>query len=104
MFLQFEIKFAKNVFDKDSINLVYSLPVNSFVLITDEKNQIYLAKINNIIANNLSKEDIKNKEYFLESNNKILDEIYSSYDLSLNKKYKVKVFQKTLDRIKNNFN
>ena len=39
----------------------------------------------------------------LESNNKILDEIYSSYDLSLNKKYKVKVFQKTLDRIKNNF-
>ena len=91
------------IFDKDSINLVYSLPVNSFVLITDEKNQIYLAKINNIIANNLSKEDIKNKEYFLESNNKILDEIYSSYDLSLNKKYKVKVFQKTLDRIKNNF-
>lgn len=91
------------VFDKDSINLVYSLPVNSFVLITDVNNQIYLAKINNIISNNLSKDDIKNKEYMLESNNKIIDEIYSSYDLSLNKKYKVKVFQNTLDRIKNNF-
>jgi len=91
------------IFDKDSINLVYSLPVNSFVLITDANNQIYLAKINNIITNNLSKDNIKNNQYMVESNNKIIDEIYSSYDLSLNKKYKVKVFQNTLDRIKNNF-
>ena len=91
------------IFDKDSINLVYSLPVNSFVLITDANNQIYLAKINNIITNNLSKDSIKNNQYMVESNNKIIDEIYSSYDLSLNKKYKVKVFNNTLDRIKNNF-
>jgi len=91
------------IFDKDSINLVYSLPVNSFVLITDVNNKIYLAKINNIISNNLSKDDIKSKEYLVESNSKIIDGIYSSYDLSLNKKYKVKVFENTLDRIKNNF-
>ena len=91
------------IFDKDSINLVYSLPVNSFVLITDVNNKIYLAKINNINTNNLSMDDIKNKEYLVKSNNKIIDEIYSSYDLSLNKKYKVKVFNNTLDRIKNNF-
>jgi len=90
-------------FDKDSINLVYSLPVNSFVLITDVNNKIYLAKINNINTNNLSMDDIKNKEYLVKSNSKIIDEIYSSYDLSLNKKYKVKVFNNTLDRIKNNF-
>ena len=38
-----------------------------------------------------------------ESNTKIKDEIYSSYDLALSKKYKVEVFQQTLDRIKNNF-
>jgi len=91
------------IFDKDSINLVYSLPVNSFVLITDVNNKIYLGKINNINTNNLSMDDIKNKEYLVKSNNKIIDEIYSSYDLSLNKKYKVKVFNNTLDRIKNNF-
>ena len=92
------------IFDKDSINLVYSLPVNSFVLITDVNNKIYLAKINNINTNNLSMDDdIKNKEYLVKSNSKIIDEIYSSYDLSLNKKYKVKVFNNTLDRIKNNF-
>jgi len=92
-----------NVFDKDSINLLYSLPVNSFVLITDVNNKIYLANVNNITAKNLSKNDINNKEYFIKSNNKITDEIFSSYDLSLNKKYNIKVFQNTLDRIKNNF-
>jgi peptidyl-prolyl cis-trans isomerase D len=91
------------VFDKESINLVYSLPINSFVLITDVNNKIYLAKINNIITKNLSKNDINNKEYLVKSNSKIIDEIYSSYDLSLNKKYRVKVFENTLDRIKNNF-
>ena len=91
------------IFDKDSIKLIYSLPVNSFVLITDVNNKIYLAKINNIFTKNLPKIDIKNKEYLVKSNSKIIDEIFSSYDLSLNKKYKVKVFENTLDRIKNNF-
>ena len=91
------------VFNKESINLVYSIPINSFVLITDVNNEIYLAKINNIITKNLSKNDINNKEYLVKSNSKIIDEIYSSYDLSLNKKYRVKVFENTLDRIKNNF-
>ena len=37
------------------------------------------------------------------SNTKIKDEIYSSYDLALSKKYKVKIFQATVERIKNNF-
>ena len=93
----------ERVFNEESINLVYSLPINSFVLITDVNNKIYLAKINNIITKNLSKNDINNKEYLVKSNSKIIDEIYSSYDLSLNKKYRVKVFENTLDRIKNNF-
>ena len=91
------------MFDKESIKLIYSLPVNSFVLITDTSDNIYLARINNIITTNLQKNSIKNKDYFVKSNSKIIDEIYSSYDLSLNKKYKVKVFDNTLDRIKNNF-
>ena len=91
------------VFDKESIKLIYSLPINSFLLITDSNNKIFLAKINNIFAENLSKNDINNKEYLVKSNSKIIDEIYSSYDLSLNKKYKVKVYENTLDRIKNNF-
>ncbi len=92
-----------NIFDKDSINLIYSLPNKSFVLVTDENNTIYLAKINNISIENLSKDNVNYKEYLAKSNNNIIEEIFSSYDLSLNKKYKVKIFQNTLDRIKNNF-
>ncbi len=92
-----------NLFDKDSVNLIYSLPIKNFVLVTDENNKIYLAKINKIFTKNLSKDNINYDEYLAKSNNDIIDRIFSSYDLSLNKKYKVKIFQNTLDRIKNNF-
>ncbi len=91
------------IFDKDSIKLLYSLPKNSFVLITDMNNKIYFANIKNIYTKNLSKDVNIDRVYLTKSNSKILDDIYSSYDLSLNKKYKVKVFQNTIDRIKNNF-
>jgi len=92
-----------NLFDKDSVNLIYSLPIESFVLVTDVNNNIYLAKINNIYTKNLSEENINYKEYLAKSNNNIIEEIFNSYDLSLTNKYKVKVFQNTIDRIKNNF-
>ena len=91
------------IFDKESVSLIYSLPEKSFVLITNTNNSIFLAKINNIFITNLLDNDVKYKDYYSQSNNKIIDEIYSSYDLGLSKKYKVKVFQNTLDRIKNNF-
>ena len=91
------------IFDKESVNLIYSLPEKSFVLITDHNNSIFIAKINMISIKNLPNDGEKNKEYSILSNKKIIDEIYSSYDLALNKKYKVKVFQNTLERIKNNF-
>ena len=90
------------IFDNESIKLIYSLPINSFVLVTDAKNNIYLAKIINIFTKNFSEN--KKKEYAVKSKKKIIEEIYNSYDLSLNDKYNVKVFQKTIDRIKNNFN
>ena len=92
-----------SIFDKDSVSLIYSLPEKSFVLLTNDNNKIFLAKVNKIYTKNLPKNDIENSEYIEISNNKIVEEIYSSYDLALSKKYKVKVFQNTLDRIKNNF-
>ena len=92
-----------SIFDKDSVSLIYSLPENNFVLLTNDNNKIFLAKVNKIYTKNLPKNDIENSEYLEISNNKIVEEIYSSYDLALSKKYKVKVFQNTLDRIKNNF-
>ena len=38
-----------------------------------------------------------------EGKNKLRDQMYSSYDFLLSKKYKVKINQKTLERVKNYF-
>ena len=90
-------------FDINAIKLMYSLPVGSFTLINDEKENIYLAKIKNfknekIDRNNENFEDYINKE---STNNK--NSILKSYDLLLNQKYDVVLNQKTIDRVKNFF-
>ena len=90
-------------FDADSVKLIYSLTKESFSLITDKENKIYLAKIKNIYYDDLPKNDRITIEYLKKSNTNVISDIYSSYNLSLNTKYKVKIFQTTLDRVKNYF-
>ena len=64
--------------------------------------KIYLAFIKEIInENKITEVDFKN--YLLKSNSEIRDTLYSSYDIYLSKKYEIKVFQSTLERLKNNF-
>ena len=92
-----------NLFESDSIKKIYSLPKNSFTLIADKNNKIYLAKIKNIYSNTLSKDNEKTKNYLVKSNNIIINDIFYSYNLSLNDKYNVKTFEKTMDRVKNYF-
>ena len=43
------------------------------------------------------------EEYSIKANNDIINDVYTSYDLSLNSKYKVKIFNQTIDRVKNYF-
>ena len=43
------------------------------------------------------------KNYLLKSNSKIRDTLYSSYDTYLGDKYEIKVYQNTIERLKNNF-
>ncbi|WP_075521628.1 SurA N-terminal domain-containing protein [Candidatus Pelagibacter communis] len=90
-------------FSRESVELLYSLPKKSFVLIADKNNDVYLSKISNINTNMLNKDADKVNEYKLKSNSQVMGEIYSTYDLSLSKKYNVKLFNSTLERIKNNF-
>ena len=92
-----------NIFDKDSVKLIYSLPGESYTLLTDKDNKIYLAKIKNISSNILSKDNEKTKDYLLKSNLIIINDIFSSYNLSLNDKYNVKTYEQTMDRVKNYF-
>ena len=90
-------------FTVDSVSLLYSLNLNNFSLISDENNNVYLARIKNIYENNLDKNSEDNKIFFNITNKKIRDNLYNSYDFLLNKKYKIEINQKTLDRMKNYF-
>ena len=88
-------------FDINSVKLMYALPVNSFTLISDEKQNIYMAKVAKSNQKNIIKSSEEYSNYNDKSNKKIKNNMFSSYDLLLNKKYKVKINQKTLERVKN---
>tara|TARA_B100000029_G_scaffold306071_1_gene298950 strand:+ start:71 stop:1489 length:1419 start_codon:yes stop_codon:yes gene_type:complete len=90
-------------FDINSLKLIYALPKDSYVLIGNEENKIFLAKISNIIKEDLSKNEDNKNTYLQISNTNIINDIYTSYDISLNSKYKVKVFQNSIDRVKEYF-
>ena len=90
-------------FTNDSIKHIYSLPKNSFGLIGDKDKNIYLIKILNISESNISKSSENYKKYKELANVKIRDSMYGSYDFLLNNKYKVKINEKTFERVKNYF-
>ena len=90
-------------FTIDSIKHIYSLPKSSFGLIGDKNKNIYLIKILNISESHISKSSENYKKYTNLTNVKIRDSMYSSYDFHLNNKYKVKINDKTFERVKNYF-
>ena len=88
-------------FDINSVKLMYALPVNSFTLISDDDQNIYLAKVIQSNQKNIIKNSNEYENYNKEANKKMMNNMYLSYDYLLNKKYKVKINQKTLERVKN---
>jgi peptidyl-prolyl cis-trans isomerase D len=64
---------------------------------------IYLINILSIVENNISKNSNNYEKYKKQTNMNIRNEMYGSYDFFLNEKYKIKINQKTLDRVKNYF-
>ncbi len=91
------------IFTEDSVNLIYSLNKNSFLLISDENDIVYLAKIKNVQESNLNKNNQEISTFTKLTNSNLRNNIYNSYDYLLNEKYKIKVNQNTVDRIKNYF-
>ena len=92
-----------DVFEENSVKILYSLPESSFTLVNDKDNKIYLVKITGSSKNSFSKTDENylkfiNNQY---TNNRIA--ILKSYDQLLNEKYQVQLNQKTIDRVKNYF-
>jgi len=90
-------------FEINSVKLLYTQPINSFVLISDNKNNIYLANVKKISKSNISQNSEEFLNYKKQANIKIRDTVYKSYDYYIAQKYKVKINEKTLERVKNYF-
>ncbi|MBD1166570.1 SurA N-terminal domain-containing protein [Pelagibacterales bacterium SAG-MED07] len=90
-------------FEINSIELLYSLPVNSFTLVNDDKNNIYLVNIKKIVKNSIENNEAKLNEYAVKENRNNRNSILKTYDLLLNEKYNVVLNQKTIERVKNFF-
>ena len=88
-------------FKIDAVEILYSLPENSFTLINDDQNNIYLAKVKKFENEVLNNE--KMEEYVHKQNSNIKNTMLKSYDLFLNDKYNVVLNQKTIERVKNFF-
>jgi len=88
-------------FEINAVELLYSLPLNSYTLINDEEKNIYIANIKTATNQSLNESSYKEYENKQNSNNK--NSILKSYDSLLNQKYKVVLNQKTIERVKNFF-
>ena len=91
------------MFEINAVEVLYSLPVNSFTLINDEKNNIYLAKVKKFEKETVGANDEKFQEYISKQKTNSKNNLLKSYDLLLNDKYNVSLNQKTIQRVKNFF-
>ncbi|WP_440914586.1 SurA N-terminal domain-containing protein [Candidatus Pelagibacter sp.] len=91
------------MFEVNSIKMLYSLPQNSFALVNNTNNQIFLVKIKDVNKNTIDKQGEEYKGFVNSQNTNNRKSILQSYDTLLNNKYQVQLNQKTIDRIKNYF-
>jgi len=92
-----------SIFNSESVKYLYSLSKNSFALITDVNNNVFLINIKNIYENEISKKSENFDKYNQLTNADIVNNMFNSYDSLLNNKYKIKINEKTLERVKNYF-
>ena len=90
-------------FEINAIELLYSLPVGSFTLINDDKDNNYLAMIKNFENKTLDNSSNDFKKYLDKYNSNNKKTILKSYDLLLSDKYDITLNQKTIERVKNFF-
>ena len=90
-------------FPIESVEILYSLPINTFTLIADNKDNIFIAKTLNYEEQSISQNSQEFKTITNEASAQNRNNILKSYDYLLNNKYKVVVNEKTLVRVKNYF-
>jgi peptidyl-prolyl cis-trans isomerase D len=90
-------------FEKNSIEVLYNLPINSFTLIADKQDNVFIAKTINYEVENITKSSINFDKISIEEGARSKNAILKSYDLFLNERYHVVINEKTLERVKNYF-
>ena len=105
LFKNIELNSVKdnNFFNINSVEYIYSLPEKSYLLASDEKGKIYLAKIDKIKTKSIDNKKKKFDAYHNKTQEKLKSDIFSSYDLYLNNKYNVKIYSRTIERLRNYF-
>ena len=92
-----------DMLETNSVKMLYSLPINSFTLVNDKENRIYLVKLVSSKRNKFNKTDENYINFIKKQNTNTRKSIIQSYDQLLNTKYQVQLNQKTIDRVKNYF-
>jgi len=87
----------------DSLNIIYSMPINSYVLLSDNDENVFVAKIVSEKTSNIPSDSKILENYNQKSASDIKRDILLTYDLILNSKYEIKINEKTLERVKNYF-
>ena len=92
-----------DLFEINSVKMLFALPLNSFALVNNSENKIYLVKIISSNKNLFNKEDENYKKFVNAEFTNTRKSILAAYDQLLVSKYQVQLNQKTIDRVKNYF-
>ena len=90
-------------FEINSVEILYSLPINAFTLITDDNDNIFIAQTVEFEKVSISENSKEFKAISNEASAQNRNSILKSYDYLLNYKYSVVINEKTLNRVKNYF-
>ena len=92
-----------NKFEVSSVKMLYLLTTNSYTLVNDKEDKIYLVKLVSSKKNTFNETDENYLNFVNNQNTNTRKSILQSYDQLLNSKYQVQLNQKTIDRVKNYF-
>jgi peptidyl-prolyl cis-trans isomerase D len=90
-------------FEINSIEILYSLPINTFTLIADSENNVFVAKVTKFEEKYIDQDSKEFDKFIQDIIAQKRSSLLNSYDYFLNNKYKVTINEKTLDRVKNYF-
>ena len=90
-------------FNNNSLQIIYSLPINSFTLINDDEENVYLTKIKKINDLKINQTSEVYKSFITRENTELRNSILEAYDFYLNEKYDVKINQMAIKSVKNIF-